>query len=97
MLDDRRSFLRGVGGILGANALAGGVSKAATSDNPRAAKALQLRLAAAQAQSLRPATNLQTNGDEALYPNLIGTFTKGLPHSQWAKWIQARTKRFSRQ
>ncbi|MEP6716269.1 MAG: vanadium-dependent haloperoxidase [Terriglobia bacterium] len=76
-------------GLLGANAVVGGVSAATLPENrgtrpldARTSRALKLRLAAAELESQRPSAIPQPNGDETLYPNLIGTFTKGLPHSQ---------------
>jgi hypothetical protein len=40
-----------------------------------------LRVTAAQNQRDLPAVTHTTNGDEALYPNKIGSFSKGLPHN----------------
>ena len=49
---------------------------------PRATNALLLRKIAAEVQSQRAEATMATNGDEALYPNLIGTYGKGFLHSQ---------------
>ena len=43
---------------------------------------MRLREAAALAQSRQPQASHPNNGDEASLPNYIGTFTKGLPHTQ---------------
>ena len=48
----------------------------------RGRNTLFLRQTAALTQSLRPPASTANNGDEALYPNLIGTYGKGLLHSQ---------------
>ncbi len=50
--------------------------------NARIANALSLRQIAAEVQSRRDLAPITTNGDEALYPNLIGTYGKGFLHSQ---------------
>src|ERR1022692_2466299 len=82
----RRKFLRNVGGILGASTLNAEDEirspRRPSGGNPRAQNAYLLRETAAHFQSQRPAASQATNGDEALYPNLIGTFGKGLLHSQ---------------
>jgi hypothetical protein len=54
-----------------------------TSDGPsRADNAYNIRVSAAQRQYNVPPAQHPTNGDEDLYPNKIGTYTKGLPHNQ---------------
>jgi hypothetical protein len=47
----------------------------------RRLKALQLRIDAAQLAYNRPLPDHTANGDEELYPNRIGNFSKGLPHN----------------
>ena len=47
----------------------------------RADKAFTVRAKAAQNQRDRPLPVHLSNGDEALYPNRIGSYTKGLPHN----------------
>jgi hypothetical protein len=82
----RRKFLRNVGGVLGVSALNAEEDvrspRRPSGGNPRAQNAYLLRETAAHFQGQRPAANPATNGDEALYPNLIGTYGKGLLHSQ---------------
>jgi PAP2 superfamily len=80
----RRDFLLQAGGLVG-----GGVLDSASVRRPiapegstRAANATLLRQVAAEVQSERAAAATVTNGDEALYPNRIANFSKGLPHSQ---------------
>jgi hypothetical protein len=48
----------------------------------RQQEALQIRQNAAIFQSEQPAASHPTNGDEATLPAYIGSFTKGLPHTQ---------------
>jgi hypothetical protein len=91
----RRKFLRQVGGGLVAagavanGGLASGAEEEAENRGPaaapgaaRLANSLHLRQTAAEVQSQRPHAITTTNGDEALYPNLIGTYGKGFPHAQ---------------
>jgi hypothetical protein len=83
----RRSFLGKLGGLFGAGvatsaAVHDPIPRPVSRTNPRAENALFLRQTAAIAQSQRPEADFATNGDEALYPNLIGTYGKGLLHSQ---------------
>jgi hypothetical protein len=82
----RRKFIRNVGGILSAGALNAAEEvrspRRQATGNARSQNAYFLRETAAHFQSQRPAANPATNGDETLYPNLIGTYGKGLLHSQ---------------
>jgi hypothetical protein len=83
----RRAFLQQVGGLVGANTLAAEESdvhrpRRLPAGNARTQNAYLLREIAANFQSQRPPAPSTTNGDEALYPNLIGTYGKGLLHSQ---------------
>ena len=59
-----------------------GSRRRSSGGNPRTQNSYLLRETAAHFQSQRPAASPATNGDEALYPNLIGTYGKGLLHSQ---------------
>ena len=54
---------------------------ATTAASQRLQEALQVRQNCAAVQCGLPPGSSLTNGDEALYPNLIGTFTKGLSHN----------------
>ncbi|MGO4884188.1 MAG: hypothetical protein ACLP59_25715 [Bryobacteraceae bacterium] len=51
----------------------------------RMKKSMDMRMnEAIQDAAAGPATNVN-NGDEALYPDKGGSFTKGLPHNQWGQ------------
>ena len=82
----RRSFFRYFGtlgaGAAAASAAAGLPQRDAVAGNARAQRAYEIRESCAALQRLRPAAKNPTNGDEALYPNLIGSYTKGFLHSQ---------------
>jgi hypothetical protein len=89
----RRSFLGGVGGATAA-LTAGGVLLPALSGTQSAQAAIppagtgadrknfafRVRYNAAHNNFVLPVANHPDNGDEALYPNKIGSFSKGLPH-----------------
>jgi hypothetical protein len=87
----RRSFLAnvttlaatGVGGVsLGPLAPCSAAQDHGGDSDHRARESFDLRVDAAQ-QERDVATPIQmSNGDEARYPNFIGNFTKGLPHSE---------------
>ncbi len=88
----RRGFLQTLGGAAGAGMLgavpavvAPGKAKAAEigplGTGAREAEALQRRADAATFQAAVPAPALPCNGDETLYANRIGSFTKTLPHN----------------
>jgi membrane-associated phospholipid phosphatase len=79
---NRRAFLGQVGGAAATLAAAEGASVASAQPAPstRVTAAYNLRCAAAAADSLVPVATNVNNGDEALYPDGGGTFTKGLPH-----------------
>ena len=83
-VNGRRKFLRQMGGLAGGAAAAAGALSAgrAASDNTRAENAFVLREISAEFEGERPAAGTATNNDEALYPNKIASFSKGLPHSQ---------------
>jgi hypothetical protein len=65
----------------------------------RERQAYQIRVQAAQLERDRPVAGHPTNGDEQLYPNKIGSYSKGLPHNSlgevdlaaYASLIQAVT------
>ena len=89
----RRDFLRrvqtsavvaagtvAVPGLLGSRAVAEMPSLDA--DRRRANQALQTRGSAAAYEYFQPHPSHPNNGDEQLYPSKIGSFSKGLPHSQ---------------
>ena len=88
-LPERRTFLSTVGALAGAAALGGSLSScsdakgstAVRSGAARAQAALDLRQQIAQYAFSRGGTLQQSNGDEALYSNFIGSFSKGLPHN----------------
>src|SRR5690242_14776952 len=64
----------------GAAALKDATGGSATSEK-RAQDCFQIRMKAALAERQAAAPNQVTNGDETLYPNRIGNFSKGLPHN----------------
>src|SRR5215204_3361764 len=92
----RRSFLGRAGSVtaltLAAPALSLSTPPASASAEPtpggrhaaggRAEKAYQIRHEAALRQKNFPLQDHPANDDEGLYPNKIGSFTKGLPHDQ---------------
>ena len=47
----------------------------------RAKQSCDLRISAAKAELQQPVADHPTNGDEQLYPNKIGNYSKGLPHN----------------
>ncbi len=65
----------------------------------RERQAFQIRVQAAQRERDRPLADHPTNGDEELYANKIGSYSKGLPHNglgevdlaAYASFIQAVT------
>jgi membrane-associated phospholipid phosphatase len=95
----RRKFLGGVGGVtaaamaagsLGIEALFPGGSSAAAEIGPQSGKqrrdtAWQVRKAAADYNRSLPVPAHPDNGDEARYPNKIGSYSKGLPHNRWGE------------
>lgn len=96
-IETRRSFLKKIGsttaaGIAGTVAvpalIAGSAGTAAAQKrarsqigNGRAEAAFQVRVDAAQRQFDRPPVSHPTNGDEARYPEFLGSFSKALPHN----------------
>jgi hypothetical protein len=90
----RRRFLTQVGGAaaatVGVSAIAGGPGALTLSardndhnekNNSRALQCCDIRIDAAKAELGLPAPKETSNGDEALYPNRIGNFSKGLAHN----------------
>jgi len=89
---NRRAFLGGVSaatlaaGVIGVEPLLKNESsqlQAATGSNQRANQCAKLRRDAATAGLQASPQNLQhpDNNDEGLYPNKLGSYTKGLPHN----------------
>jgi hypothetical protein len=83
----RRSFLKRIAAGTGV-AFAGGAtpSFATTTFDPstlnaRRQKAYQIRIDAAELAASRPNPLHPNNGEEALYPKKIASFSKGLPHN----------------
>jgi hypothetical protein len=54
----------------------------ASGGQQRSAEAFQVRLRCAQAERQLPIPAHPMNGDENLYPNRIGNYSKGFPHNQ---------------
>ena len=86
MKPSRRTFLSSVG-VAGAATIATGVIgievQAATGANQRANDCAKLRRDAATAGLKATPQNLEhpSNQDEDLYPNKLGSYSKGLPHN----------------
>jgi hypothetical protein len=55
------------------------------SGKDRRKRAYEIREAAARFQRGLPILGHQNNGDEALYPDKIGNFSKGLPHNRYGE------------
>ena len=92
MQSNRRAFLGGVSaatlaaGVIGVEPLLKNESsqvQAATGSNQRANQCAKLRRDAATAGLQASPQNLQhpDNNDEGLYPNKLGSYSKGLPHN----------------
>lgn len=92
--EDRRSFLKKIGGATASTVALGafaGTSATKTkaqkrsfekqTGNPRADAAFQVRVDAAQNQHDQPPVTHPANGDQEQYPNFIGNFSKTLPHN----------------
>src|SRR5262249_21669997 len=54
---------------------------APANDKKQSKQSFSLRFGAAQRERDLPIDDHQTNGDEQLYPNKIGNFSKALPHN----------------
>lgn len=79
----RRTLLGGLVTGVVASAMQTRVDAAAASggsDHQRRARALQTRLDAARYEQQFPLPVHSVNGDEARFPNRIGSYSKGLPH-----------------
>ncbi|HEX7333623.1 MAG TPA: vanadium-dependent haloperoxidase [Pyrinomonadaceae bacterium] len=84
MQSTRRTFLAQVGAATVATTVIGGVEvEAAPGSNQRANTCAKLRRDAANAGLQTTPQNLQhpNNQDESLYPNKLGSYSKGLPHN----------------
>ncbi|HEU4795937.1 MAG TPA: hypothetical protein VFT02_09935, partial [Pyrinomonadaceae bacterium] len=84
MTSTRRTFLGGVGAAtIAATVIGRGQVEAAPGSNQRANACAKLRRDAANAGMQATPQNLQhpNNQDESLYPNKIGSYSKGLPHN----------------
>src|ERR1051325_6547794 len=77
----RRGFIAAVAGGAAIGAAQGEASGETGDDHQRAQQAFQIRLQAARQQQDAIYPDHPTNGDERLYPNKIGNFSKGLPHN----------------
>jgi len=93
-VSSRRKFLGQVGAALAGGAVLGKAAVASAQDHnraigntnalpsfvsdPRVTRAFALRLEAATRNALIPVPPHTTNGDEALYPDKSGTYTKGV-------------------
>src|SRR5262245_753197 len=88
---DRRRFLQSMGGAAALAtlhpkrvlALPGDADPAVPElYRSRRGRALELRMAAAIEEFRVPVPPHPNNGDEELYPNRIGNYSKGLPHNR---------------
>ena len=91
---DRRTFLGqlgiGAGAAVGLTASAPSLFAQAAKDPDivrgivpvRQAQAFEIRMRAAEMARNRPFVQQAANGDESLYENRIGSYSKGLPHNQ---------------
>jgi hypothetical protein len=89
---NRRSFLGRIGAgaaaTLGAAALADPkVASAKESAFDRVQDAFELRKTLAKLDADAGAATNLNNGDESLYPDKAGTYTKGLPMTASGEWI----------
>ena len=75
--ENRRAFLGQLAWLAGAS-----TATATTSSDPRQQAALEIRRSAAVEESLQAVAAHVSNGDETSLPAYIGSFTKGLPHTQ---------------
>jgi hypothetical protein len=83
----RRALLRGVALLPGVAGIVGATKiqakdMGASGGQQRSAEAFQVRLRCAQAERQLPIPAHPMNGDENLYPNRIGNYSKGFPHNQ---------------
>jgi hypothetical protein len=68
---------------------------AANANNPRVIEAFELRVATAAADALLGAAKNVNNGDQALYADHGGTFSKGLAHDQYGRVTPASFQSFT--
>lgn len=94
-MPSRRGFLGGVCGVTAASLVAGSAGLPAfgfhgeahatvvapTSPGERANRAYQFRNRAALELKRMPLPAHPTSGDDELYPNLVGSYSKGMPHN----------------
>src|SRR5688572_13348140 len=83
-MHSRRTFLGGVGAAtIAATVIGRSEVEAAPGSNQRANACAKLRRDAANAGLQATPQNLQhpNNQDENLYPNKLGSYSKGLPHN----------------
>jgi hypothetical protein len=90
----RREFLTNAGGLTAATLAVAGlpaIESAGRADSldsggltgrARAERAYENRVQAALFQKIAPQPDQRNNGDEELYANRIGNYSKGLPHNQ---------------
>ena len=90
MPDNRRKFVQGLLGLAGAPVVKA-VGRGPTPGNldPRQQSAQKIRDDAALAECRQPVATHTTNGDETSLPAYIGSFAKGLPHSQNGEVVPA--------
>lgn len=90
----RRGFFQSVGKMGGASVLSQAAFVPArvpeAGGTQRQKTAYELRVACALAEGRRPPAVGATNGDEILYPSLIGNFTKGFLHNQLGEVDQSQ-------
>jgi hypothetical protein len=95
----RRQFVGqlAAGVFAGASAASAGDSVTPADQNPanqRLMQAYNLRVAMANQDAAVPAATNVNNGDDALYPDKGGTFTKGLPHDNFGRVVLAAYQTF---
>ncbi|MFM8393405.1 MAG: hypothetical protein ACKOB4_05725, partial [Acidobacteriota bacterium] len=95
---NRRRFLGGAASLTALPELfPEGMGSLATTWLPgddRATRAHQIRIAAAERQHRLSTPLHQTNGDEDLYPQRIGNFSKTLPHNHLGEVDRAAYQRY---
>lgn len=96
---DRRSFLGRIVGGAAATAAAAALADPSTASaqsvapvaapegvtNQRVIEAFKLRVSEATQDAMVPLATNVSNGDEALYPDKAGTYTKALPHDSFGR------------
>lgn len=83
------AMLTAAGSLLGTPSVAGAVSKpklvGPLAGNRRRNQAFRARVESANFNHHLPIPAHPTNGDEALYPDRIGSYSKGLPHNSFGE------------